>query len=157
MELICCKKYDKIAIDGPMRINVGTKVQSKANILFHEDKRICLATSQNCYDHFAINDDGYGRKRFSLTHGILADVEKIKADYYDACREIAKEQIPTEEKQRKFDALDNKPERFFSAMYADPIFSKYLKNGTWGFMFYYAGIDQLERLDALMKEVKENA
>lgn len=153
MEFVCCREYAKNAIDGPMRIAVGAKVVSESNVLVCGGKRICFATSQNCYDHFARNDDGKGKKRFSLTHGILRDVAEIKIEYEDAVAEVLSKDVPADEKREAIAKIDDKPTRFFSAVYEDPVFSKYLTNGAWNLMFYYAGIDQLERLRSLMAKV----
>lgn len=153
MEYITAKKFSGLSLSGQTTIASGKTVQCVGGIIVNGEQPVCYATSQNCYDHFARNDDGEGKKRFALTHGILKSIADAKAAYNEAIAEIMHEEISNGEKQAKLDALDNKPARFFEAVNADSGFGAMMKNGVWNVMFYNAGIEALERLDALTKEI----
>ena len=153
MEYITAKKFSGLSLSGQTTIASGKTVQCVGGIIVSGEQPVCYATSQNAYDHFARNDDGEGRKRFSLTHGVLKSIVEAKTAYNEAIAKIMHEEISDEEKQAKLDALDNKTARFFEAVNADPVFRTMMKNGVWNMLFYNAGIEQLERLDALAKEI----
>lgn len=161
MYYIVCKTYDKKGIDGNARLTVGTRLEASANLIWFLGRRVCLLTSQNAYDHFAIDDDGMGRKRFALTHGILKDVAKMKADYADKVDSIIKDKtISNEEKELRISGIRNRAAEFFDAVYENPEWAPFMKkvgsDGIWGHRFYNGDIQALEALDAKLNEIKED-
>ena len=160
MEYIVCKIYDRKGIDGPMTLHPNTTLPAHASLIWNAGRRVCFITSQSAYDHFALNDDGQGKKRFSLTHNILNEVGILKSnDYQNLSNITSNPNLTDKQKEIAINELDFKAERFFDEMKKDEEFNKLmnpLPNGdrVWNFAFYNAEIETLERLNALLEEIK---
>jgi len=128
MKYVCCKEYRKNAF--PMLITEGTSLQSFGKEILFMGRLVCFTTSQNAYDHFARDDDGKGRLRFSLTREILSEVVLAKAHGND--------------------------QAIFRGIRSDPQFRKMMTDGYWNQAFYEADVKELERLLASSKEANHD-
>lgn len=154
MKYICAKRFDGLDLQGHrISVPLNSTLNAVNNVIIFSNRPVCMATSQVAYDHFAVDDDGQGRNRFALTHGILKDVEKMKSAHDTAYFAIVNDKhITAEEIQSKLAKLGDKPQAFFSSMKGLG-FGHFLKpTGYWSHLFFNGGISELERLDELLKE-----
>lgn len=148
--------FNQKALDGKIRIPKGSTLTLDKDYLFYNGKKICFKKSQNAFDFFARNDDGNGKQRFALTHEILVLIANMRKEYEQAVANALKgfekdeEGNYPQEAQDVISAIENKPQAFFDAVHADPVFKHYLNNGYWCFEFFNAEIADLERLKALI-------
>lgn len=81
MNWITHKTFDRMALDGPMAINRGERLEEIRGVLFADGRPVCLATSQVAKEHFAPDGDGRGLERGDLTRHIafgppLSEIQK---------------------------------------------------------------------------------
>ena len=118
MNYICSKTFNKKAIDGNIIVPQGAELTCEENTLVYNGKRICYATSANCYAHFALNKDGKGEERYAKTQAILAKIAELNKDYGERVNAILS-QIDRENEDEVAQAeaqiaeLENKVAEFF--------------------------------------------
>ena len=76
MDYITIKRARFKALSCPVNLPYGTAVQAEGGILHMEGAPLCGDHSQNAYDFFSRNDDGYGLERGKLTQAIRKALEK---------------------------------------------------------------------------------
>lgn len=99
-------------------------------ILCH-GKPICYNDSQNCFDHFARNDDGQGLRRGALTQEIMRRLSKQDALHQDRWNTMW-----ADERANRLRRKDH-PDHWI-----------------WSGDFYSAPVEELERLLKIIKEVR---
>lgn len=72
MRYIVHRRFRDKVICGHVNLPYGTVCELKGEVLYHRDKPLCYATSENAHQFFARDDDGQGEKRGKLVHDILA-------------------------------------------------------------------------------------
>ena len=71
MEYITFERFKGKDLYGkPILITRGKKLTRKGDVLFFQDKPICIYRSECAKRHFSPNDDGLGLKRGDLIHMI---------------------------------------------------------------------------------------
>lgn len=116
------------SISGKVNIPYGTALISQDGFIMHQNKRVCVITSQNAYDHFSQNDDGRGLERGELVSAILIALEK----------------------------QDSKYQSRWNKIWADPLCQKYQRpehedHWIWNFDFYNAPVEDLRHILDLVK------
>lgn len=81
MDYIVYKRFKDKAICGNINLPVNTICQLRDNMLFYNDKPLCLVTSYSSEQHFARNDDGQGLLRGKMTQAIIKKLSKRDNDY----------------------------------------------------------------------------
>lgn len=72
MSYICCKRFKGEGLAGHFNIPKGSVLTvNQIGRLCYEDKAVCVSSSELSHEHFAVNDDGQGEERFSLTQAII--------------------------------------------------------------------------------------
>lgn len=130
MNYVCVKRYKGQAIDGRVNIPRGTRLEAVNDFLVLVQTTICKQTSQVAYDYFARDDDQRGLERGDL-------IAKI---------------------QRKLAKKDCNHQKRWDKLWADDDANKLRRQEhqdfwCWGFQFYNAEIDTLERVWQLIKDV----
>ena len=70
MNYIVIKQAKIKSILGSVNLPYGTEVQETTGGLYFKEKPLCATTSQNAYDYFSYNDDGFGLERGKLVQSI---------------------------------------------------------------------------------------
>ena len=125
MEYIIYKDFAVKAICGEVNLPKGTISTEKDSMLYHEDKPLCLKTSQRAFDFFARNHDGQGMKRGELISAIKDTLALADEHRY---------------------------ERWFR-VWNDPACKQFNRGGdfwTWNYAFYNAEIYILEYVKNLV-------
>ena len=78
---LCRKRARFDGISGQVNIPYGTALICQDGFLMHQNKPLCVITSQNAYDFFSQNDDGMGRERGDLVGRILSKLQKRDVGY----------------------------------------------------------------------------
>ena len=80
MKYIVRKRYKKRCIQGYLNLPFGTKVESYDDIIYYNNKPVCMDTSQDAFDYFVSDDDSQGLERIKLVNWILdhTDIDKVK-------------------------------------------------------------------------------
>lgn len=78
---ICRKRAKFDGISGKVNIPFRTVLTSQDGFLMHQNKPVCMATSQNAYDFFTQNDDGKGEERGELLNRITTTLMKQTPDH----------------------------------------------------------------------------
>lgn len=78
MEYIVHTRFKGQVICGEVNLRAFTKLEEIDGVIFHGDKPIAFATSENAHQHFARNDDGHGMERGKLIHTIQRTLNKHK-------------------------------------------------------------------------------
>ena len=117
-----------LSICGPVNLPYGTEVSSDGAFLTVNGEKLCSITSQNAYDFFSRNDDGFGKERGKLVHDIMCTLERRDAKY-----------------QSRWDRL-----------WADEGANKLRRTEhedywLWSFAFYNADVNELRRIRRLLE------
>lgn len=81
MNYIAHKRFKGKGLSGYTNIPATTELDCQGNIIFYNDKPLCLTTSENAHQYFARNDDGKGLTRGKLTQYILKRLAKRDRNY----------------------------------------------------------------------------
>ena len=117
-----------LAICGPVNLPYGTEVSSDGAFLTVNGEKLCSITSQNAYDFFSRNDDGFGKERGKLVHDIMCTLERRDAKY-----------------QTRWDRLwaDEGANKLRRTDYED--------YWLWSYAFYNADVNELRRIRRLLE------
>lgn len=132
MNYVCRKRFKGEGLAGHFNIPCGSILEENAiGRLCYEGRAVCANSSVVSHDHFAINEDGQGENRFSLTQAIRKLLEGAKT------KEMAKR---------------------WTAIMEDPFCQKYSKkehkdHWLWNDDFFKAPINDLEYILKMIKEV----
>lgn len=74
-QYICHKQFDGDAICGQITIPVGSKLTEQNNYLYYEGRKVCVATSENGWEHFHLGTLA-GEQRYQM----VSALEKIVED-----------------------------------------------------------------------------
>lgn len=127
MEYIIYKDFITKAICGEVNLPKGTICTEKDGMLYHEEKPLCLKSSENALLHFARNHDGNGVKRGELI---------------------------TEIKDTLALADEHHFERWYR-VWTNPACKQFNRGGdfwTWNYAFYNAEIYILEHIKNLVTD-----
>ena len=83
MKYITHKRFKEIGIDGEFNLPYGTELEEADGMLFHNGRMVCVTTSENAHQYFAVNDDDKGLERGKLTQEIQTILSK-RDDAYQA-------------------------------------------------------------------------
>ena len=83
MKYITIRRFRDKAICGEVNIPALTEIQCVNNILYWNGKPLCIVTSENAHQFFAINEDGNGLERGKLTQAIQKTLEKRDSKYQE--------------------------------------------------------------------------
>lgn len=125
MEYICFKRFKDKALCGNVNIPKSTILYEIDGYLFMVQDRICAHTSQNCYDHFARNDDGHGIERGELTSKIISKLAKRDNKYQERWDKIWSDMSLLKFKRVEFDDYWLWNHEFYNAKIED---LKYIYN-----------------------------
>lgn len=87
MQYVIHRRFRAQAICVPVNLPYGTLCESNGNMIFWQGKPICLTTSQNAKEYFAVNDDGYGLERGAITHRIAFEQFGLREQHSPDYRE----------------------------------------------------------------------
>ena len=123
MRYIVTRRFRCNAICGPVNLPYGTEVSSDGAFLTVNGEKLCSITSQNAYDFFSRNDDGFGKERGKLVEDITSRMDKRDVKH-----------------QARFDAL-----------WADEVANRLRRKDSpdfwiWSFDFYNADIPDLKHI-----------
>lgn len=72
MKYITIKRFKRNGMGGQFNIPFSKFLEKRAdNILYYDDKPVCVSRSAAAHEYFARNDDGEGLKRGKLSHAII--------------------------------------------------------------------------------------
>ena len=132
---IVTKRFKGKAICGDLNLPFGTECFTKGETICCDKGVICSVKSQNAYDYFTLNNDGYGELRRRLIDSIFHALDRSK--------------------QSK-ESYDQKWEKVWD----DKTCMKYKRADyddywLWNHAFYHAGIGELRYIAKLVgaKEV----
>lgn len=83
MDYIVTKRAKFNSISGPVNLPFGTAIQEEEGVLYFEGNPLCVSSSQNAYDFFSRNDDGFGLERGKLTADIIKTLSKRDAKHQE--------------------------------------------------------------------------
>jgi hypothetical protein len=76
MKYIAHKRFKAKTISGDVNIPAQTECELVGNLIMHNGKPICYATSYNGQQYFARDDDGSGMERGRLTQAIQKQLSR---------------------------------------------------------------------------------
>lgn len=132
MKYITYNRFKAKAICGDVNLQALTEVELKGNMLYWQDKPLCVITSENAHKYFARNDDGQGRERGWLTSKIQTILQKRDNSYQYRWDKIWDDQLC--QKYKRKDHQDH---------------------WLWNHDFYNADIDDLQYIYNLITGVKQ--
>ena len=129
MKYIVYKRFKEKAICGEVNLPATTQVELRGNMLYLNDKQICVITSENAHNYFARNNDGKGMERGYL-------IQQIK-------------QILAQNNEKHQDRWDK--------IWQDPRCLPYKRTAhqdywLWNQAFYDADIQELQHIYNLIKD-----
>lgn len=129
-EYICIKSFQQVGISGKVNIQKDAKLSADDMYIYFRNNPVCVVTSANACEYFAINDDGKGKERGKL----INQIKNLLA------QKDSKHQARWDKLWSDFGAnlLRRKDHEDF---------------WIWGMPFYHASIDNLTRIYKLIKEV----
>lgn len=83
MNYIVHARFKGKAICGEVNLPALTEVELKDNMLYWQDKPLCVITSENAHKYFARNDDGNGMERGRLTQEIMRTLANTDDKYQE--------------------------------------------------------------------------
>lgn len=131
MKYIVHTRFKAKAICGEVNLPALTEVELKDNMLYCQDKQLCVITSENAHKYFARNDDNNGMERGRLTQLIKSILEKNDEKHQDRWDKIWKDKLC-----QKYKRIE----------YAD--------YWLWNTAFFNAPIEDLKYIYNLIKEEK---
>lgn len=131
MNYIVHTRFKEKAICGEVNLPALTEVELKDNMLYWQDKPLCVITSENAHKYFARNDDNNGMERGRLTQLIKSILEKNDEKHQDRWDKIWKDKLC-----QKYKRIE----------YAD--------YWLWDTAFFNAPIEDLKYIYNLIKEEK---
>lgn len=81
MNYIVYKRFKTKAICGDVNIPALTEIEQIGSYLFHQEKALCVVTSENAHTYFMRNDDGNGIERGELIESIKKALQKDKSKW----------------------------------------------------------------------------
>lgn len=131
MKYIVHTRFKAKAICGEVNLPALTEVNLKDNMLYYQDKQLCVITSENAHKYFARNDDNNGMERGRLTQLIKSILEKNDEKHQDRWDKIWEDELC-----QKYKRIE----------YAD--------YWLWNTAFFNAPIEDLRYIYNLIKEEK---
>ena len=131
MQYITHRRFKAEADCGIVNLPYGTEIEERGGWLFHGDKRLCTATSENAHQYFARNDDGEGALRGTLTQAIQKELR------------LREGETPTRRSER------------WEKVWSDPVCQQYRRPENadywlWNHAFFNAPIEDLQHIAALV-------
>lgn len=130
MKYIVHTRFKAKAICGEVNLPALTEVELKDNMLYWQDKPLCVITSENAHTYFARNDDGQGMERGRLTQAITKTLENNDDKYQERWDKVWEDTICQKYKR-----------------------TEYADYWLWNHAFFNADIADLEHIYNLIKEV----
>ena len=131
MKYIVHHRFQGKAICGPVNLPYGTPCESSGSMIFWQGRPLCVITSQNAKEHFAINDDGHGLERGNITHRIAFEQYGLR------------EQQSPDYRQR------------WTYVWSDASLRQYKRPDIddywlWNDAFFHAHIEELRRIEKIL-------
>lgn len=127
MKYITRRRYKKKCIQGNVNLPFGTTLYSIGNMIYYNNKPVCLDTSQDAFDYLVSNEDDQGLLRIKLIDYILEHTSS-KYQNNNSLYEKIWEKIWSTEKYQKLRRQDHED------------------RWLWYKEFYIADIDLLQML-----------
>jgi hypothetical protein len=83
MKYVAHRRFRSKAICGDVNIPAMTVCECQNGVIAYNGKPVCLATSENAHQFFAIDSDGMGMVRGQLTQAIQRMLSKRNARYQE--------------------------------------------------------------------------
>ncbi len=153
MKYVAHQRFRQRGISGDVNIPAMAECELVGNLIMHNGKPVCYATSYNGQQYFARNDDGNGMERGRLTRAIQKKLAEHGDDeHYDLQHsgDTEPEERPVTEHQKRWDKIwgDFGCRRFKQPEDED--------NWHWNQQFFDGDITELRRIAALVgASVKE--
>lgn len=125
MKYIVHKRFKDIAICGKVNLPATTSCICEENIILYDGKPICINTSENAHQYFAIDEDGNGLERGKLTQEIQKRLSKRDSDYQKRWDKVWEDKICQKYKREDFEDYWIWNHDFFNASIWD---LKYIKS-----------------------------
>ena len=82
-KIIVHRRFKQMSLSGEVNLPAMTECELLDNVICHNGQPICVITSENAHQYFAINTDGQGMQRGKLTQAIQKKLAKRDKDYQD--------------------------------------------------------------------------
>ena len=102
MKYIVHTRFKAKAICGEVNLPALTEVELKDNMLYWQDKPLCVITSENAHTYFARNDDGQGMERGRLTQAITKTLENNDDKYQERWDKVWEDAICQKYKRTEY-------------------------------------------------------
>lgn len=161
MRYIVHRRFRDKVICGHVNLPYGTVCELKGEVLYHRDKPLCYATSENAHQFFARDDDGQGEKRGKLVRDILARLTKNDVKYFEEDKSPFGGGIIYPDKLAVYNAREKERKEAWERVWDDPYIRKYKRvefADYWLFNhdFYNASIEDLEYILKVVKGETKN-
>ncbi|MBO5969801.1 MAG: isoaspartyl peptidase [Clostridia bacterium] len=103
MRYIIHRRFKGTSISGEINLPALTICELENNILFHDGKPLCYATSENAHQHFALDTDGCGLERGKLTQAIMATLAKRDENYQARWDKVWEDKLCQKYKKEEYD------------------------------------------------------
>lgn len=131
MKYIVHRRFTNNAICGQIDLPEGSVCESEGNFITYEGKPLCVITSENSHQYFAVNGDGQGLLRGKLTQAIQ-NCLKVRDENY----QTRWDKIWNDEKCQQYKRIEHQD--FW----------------LWNHAFFNASIENLKYIANLL-EIKE--
>lgn len=102
MKYIVHTRFKAKAICGEVNLPALTEVELKDNMIYWQDKPLCVITSENAHKYFARNDDGQGMERGRLTQAIQQSLQKQDNKYQDRWDKVWEDELCRKYKRKEY-------------------------------------------------------
>ena len=102
MKYITHQRFKTTAICGEVNLPAMTEVELKDNMLYWQEKPLCVITSENAHNFFARNNDGNGMERGRLTQAIMRTLANTDEHYQNRWDKIWSDSICQKYKRKEY-------------------------------------------------------
>ena len=149
MKYIVCKWFKSKGIGGNFNLKKGSTCNEIDGVIYHNNSPICYKTSDNAFEFFARNDDGYGKERFDLSHQIIDKIKNYVFEDNEELWAIRKSDMTDEQKNKAINELQSKSSQAYDIIREH--YPNFLRQGmdVFTFDFFNAAIEDLEKVKEL--------
>lgn len=152
MKYIAHQRFRAKAISGDVNIPAQTECELVGNMIMHNGKPICYATSYNGEQYFARNDDGNGMERGRLTRAIMKKLAEHGEDE-NYTEDPAEPVLESEEKEKKRPKTEH--QKRWDKVWGDFGCRRFKRDEDedtwhWDHSFYHADIESLRHIAVLV-------
>ena len=113
------RRFKDKAICGNVNIPAQTECDVKNGCIIYDGKPICVTTSENAHQYFAVNDDGCGMERGHLTQEIQNRLAKNDKNHQARWDKVWSDKIAQKYKRKEYDDYWLWNHDFFNASIED--------------------------------------